>query len=206
MASTRLSPERRRQLILEAARQAFTASGYEGASMRQIALDSGVTTPVLYDHFPSKAALYLHLLQEEADALVDVTAALRADGSLQEVIASGVEAFFAFVERRPQAWRLLTRDVPGDPEIAARHREAQRRGDRAIAQALARAPALSHALPGEDDVLTEGLAVAIRAMVNGLAGWWWDHPDVPRAAVVALVTDLLTHGLDGAAQQGRNSG
>jgi hypothetical protein len=39
------------------------------------------------------------------------------------------------------------------------------------------------------------LAVAVRSVVNGLASWWWDHRDTPRADVVAAAVDLLAHGV-----------
>ncbi len=163
--------------------------------MRRIAIDSGVTTPVLYDHFPSKRALYLHLLEQEANALVEVTASIPSRASVPETVATAVEAFFEFVHQRPHAWRLLMREVPADPEIAERHRELQQRGDRAIAEALTRSPS-----PGrrdsDDDPLQEAQAVAIRAMVNALASWWWDHPDVSQSDMVAVAVNMLARGVE----------
>lgn len=191
----RLAPQQRRAVILEAARRAFVSHGFEGASMRRIAGESGVTTPVLYDHFSSKRELYLHLLQEETHALVAVTDAIGTKDSTSETIGAAVEAFFGFVQQRPDAWRLLMRDLPGDPEIAQRHRELQQRGNRAIADVLERIPALAQAFRAEDPVLREARAVAIRSMVNGLAGWWWDHPDVPREDIVSLTASMLSGGV-----------
>lgn len=196
----RLSPEQRRAVILDAARRAFVAYGFEGASMRRIAGDSGVTTPVLYDHFPSKQALYLHLLEEEADALLETTEAIEPNDSVDESIATAVDAFFGFVQQRPVAWRLLMRNPPGDPEIAERHRELQQRGNQAIAHALERIPAFAPISGAVRTSLREARAVAVRAMVNGLASWWWDHPDIPQEDLASLATDILSRGVPGTFQ------
>lgn len=193
----RLSPGQRRAVILDAARQAFIVHGFEGASMRRIAGDSGVTTPVLYDHFPSKQALYLDLLEEEANALVEATDTIETNDSVDESIAAAVDAFFGLVQRRPIAWRLLMRNPPGDPVIAERHRELQQRGNQAIAHALERIPAFTPMSGAEDPSLREARAVAVRAMVNGLASWWWDHPDIPQEDLTSLAAAILNRGVPG---------
>jgi AcrR family transcriptional regulator len=192
-----LSPSRRRAVILDAAREVFARHGYQGASMRQIAAASGVTTPILYDHFVSKQALYVHLLESETNALIEATAGIAVpDNSREALLTAGAEAFFAFVEQHPSAWRMLFRDVPGDPQIAEKHRAMQRRGDRAIAELLTAIPgSRSRPTAHPDGVAFDMLAVAVRSVVNGLASWWWDHRDTPRADVVAAAVDLLAHGV-----------
>ena len=60
--STRRRPRRRpgevRELLVGAAREAFVDAGYQGASLRQIALKAGTTQAVLYRYFPSKSQLF----------------------------------------------------------------------------------------------------------------------------------------------------
>ena len=164
--------------------------------MRQIAAASGVTTPILYDHFASKQALYEHLLEDETNALIDATAGIAvSDHRDVALLTSGADAFFAFVEEHPNAWRMLFHDVPGEPEIAEKHRAMQRRGDQAIAEMLAAVPGLRLPTADADGVALVMLAAAVRSVVNGLASWWWDHRDTPRAEVVAVAVDLLSHGL-----------
>ncbi|MGO4373909.1 SMR family transporter [Paenibacillus sp. MCAF20] len=45
----------------------FTESGYEGASMSQIAKEVGIKTPSIYAHFKSKEQLFLGLMQQVID-------------------------------------------------------------------------------------------------------------------------------------------
>jgi AcrR family transcriptional regulator len=184
----RLSPTARRDVIREAACNAFAAHGYEGASMREIAMAAGVTTPVLYDHFRSKQALYIDVLTSETDALIALTDELDVQSGGQAALQAGVAAFFRFARSRPHAWRLLFRDVPGHPQVAQVHREQQRRGDQAVARAIARMRGRGSDTLAAADILQ---GVAVRSMVNGLAAWWWDHPDMESVELVTIVTDLL---------------
>ena len=58
-----LGPERRRPMVLDAALRLFTAAGYQGTSMEAIAEAAGVTKPVVYECYPSKAELFRALLE-----------------------------------------------------------------------------------------------------------------------------------------------
>jgi AcrR family transcriptional regulator len=99
--------ERRRQL-LDVALDAFASGGYHGTSMDDVAAAAGVTKPVLYQHFGSKRALYIELLNDVGGQLMDVIAkaAAEADGPHRQVEA-GFRAYFRYVEHREPAFRLL---------------------------------------------------------------------------------------------------
>ena len=58
----------------------FVSQGYHAAAMDEIAERAGVSKPVLYQHFPGKLELYLALLDESVDTLVEtVRDALRSN-------------------------------------------------------------------------------------------------------------------------------
>ena len=61
----RLDPEKRRA-ILDAAQNVFLASGFEGASMDEVARLAGVGKKTVYLHFGAKDALYETMLREHA--------------------------------------------------------------------------------------------------------------------------------------------
>jgi AcrR family transcriptional regulator len=54
----RRSPEEVRRLLLDSARATFAASGYAGASTREIADRAGVSEALLFRHFGTKAQLF----------------------------------------------------------------------------------------------------------------------------------------------------
>src|ERR1700680_4101376 len=77
---TRLPRLARRRQLLDAAMEVFVARGYHAAAMDEIAERAGVSKPVLYQHFPGKQELYLALLDESVDRLIEaVEAALRSN-------------------------------------------------------------------------------------------------------------------------------
>jgi TetR/AcrR family transcriptional regulator len=65
----------RRQLIVDAARRVFEASGLEGASIRAIAQEAGCTTGAIYPLFRSKEEIFAVVLGE---SLAAVTKQVRA--------------------------------------------------------------------------------------------------------------------------------
>lgn len=78
--STEESPESaKRRQILEGARQVFLASGFDGASMGEIAKAAGVSKGTLYVYFDSKESLFAALTTEEKQGLAEVLFKLDAD-------------------------------------------------------------------------------------------------------------------------------
>lgn len=192
----RLTRPERRVLIERAAAELFAARGYSGASIDEIARAAGVTKRVIYDHFDSKAALHNALLEGQADELIRYVSA-RHEPHLPagDRMASTVEAFYRFVEEHPFAWRMLFRDAPGDPSSAEVHRRVQERATRMIMGLLAADPHFRAAAAGRGPQWLEMTAELVKAALNGLAGWWYGHRDVPRQQIVAAALDLAWTGL-----------
>lgn len=191
----RLSAPARRELIARAASELFAERGYRGASIEEIARRSGVTPPVLYDHFASKQELYRVLLEAHFADLREVWqqnfVGLEPPS---ERIARSFDAWFAYVEQHPFAGRVLFRDT-SDPEISAIHAEVAA-GSRAAVMPLA------VSMPGllDGDEVTEAqlemLWVVLRGVLQGLAIWWTDNPGVPREQVVAMAMKALWTGFE----------
>ena len=77
--------DRKRAAILDAAVVEFRQSGYEATSMDRIAASAGVSKRTVYNHFPSKEALFAQILQQLWDRSVDgLDLAYRADQPLRE--------------------------------------------------------------------------------------------------------------------------
>jgi AcrR family transcriptional regulator len=117
----RLPAPRRRHQLLDVARELFAAGGFHATSMDEVAEAAGVTKPVLYQHFPSKRALYRELLEDVGRRLLaDITAATAPADSGRERVQNGFAAYFRFVFDNQSAFRLLFgASVRNDPEFAA---------------------------------------------------------------------------------------
>jgi AcrR family transcriptional regulator len=64
---TELSPRKREQ-ILQGARAAFNAHGFERATVDEVAARAGVSKATVYNHFKDKRALFLACFSGDADA------------------------------------------------------------------------------------------------------------------------------------------
>src|SRR5438067_5781917 len=119
--STRLPAPARRRQLLDVAETEFASRGYHRTSMNDIAEAAGVTKPVLYQHFPSKRALYRELLEDVgARLLADIAAATTPADTGRERVQNGMAAYFGFVTDNQPAFRLLFgASVRNDGEFAA---------------------------------------------------------------------------------------
>jgi AcrR family transcriptional regulator len=191
----RLPAGERRELIVDAALAEFAERGYEAASMGRIAAAAGVTRTVLYDHFPSKHALFVELLRGWQRALLShLEAALGGSGSMRSRMRGTFDAFFAFAEEHPVAWQLLFPDHPPlDPAAAAEMRRCRTESSRLLA-ALLVADARRAGLDPDSAVGRAVFAMHQEAL-HGAARWWRGHPEVPRAELVEAAMAALWSGL-----------
>jgi len=196
----RLSAAARRELIEEAATAVFAERGYQGASMDEIAQRSGVSAPVLYDHFASKLDLHRRLLERHFAGLQGVWRDHLPDGGPPtQRIAHAFDAWFAYVQSHPYAGRMLFRETTGDPEVDAVHREVAERSRAAVLPLLAREVGADAAAGSNAAAHADALAMSwevLRTAMQGLALWWYDHPHVPREQVVATAMNWLWIGLE----------
>ncbi|KZY47102.1 transcriptional regulator [Roseovarius sp. HI0049] len=101
-ARQRRLAESKRQIILDAAREAFAEDGLERASLRAIATKAGYTPAALYFHFPSKEAIYAELLRSSLLSLGESVAAAveGADTAEARFHAAGM-GFFGYYAKHP---------------------------------------------------------------------------------------------------------
>ena len=119
---TRMPREQRRAQLIDAASEVFTAKGYHAAAMDDIADVAGVSKPVLYQHFNSKLDLYLALLDQACDRLVELVAEALAstDDNSQRVVAT-MSAFYAMVSSERAEFRLIFEsDLTGEAAVDER--------------------------------------------------------------------------------------
>jgi hypothetical protein len=85
-----------------------------------------VTKPVLYDHFSSKQTLFLTVLESIRDGLIAKGRSIvEAGGDLEQRFRLSVDAFLEFVEREPEAARVLLTVPSGDAAAAKLSRKVQ---------------------------------------------------------------------------------
>lgn len=104
----------RRAEILAAAERIFVEHGYEGATIRKIADEVGLSSTALYMHFAEKGEILHEICREAFQALIDANATIseRPNDPVDRV-RQMLEAYVAFGFANPNAYRLayMTRPV-----------------------------------------------------------------------------------------------
>jgi AcrR family transcriptional regulator len=182
----RLTADARRRQLFDVALALFAEHGYAATTMDDIAEAAGVTKPLVYQHFESKRALYLELLDvfsyEMIDRIVQATAA--AEGPRQQV-ELGFAGYFELMVDNESAFRLLYgRDAPDDRELGA----ALHRVEEAIAEAID--PLIDAGLDPAHRLL---LAHAVVGMAEGASRHWLEsnrHPGAGSDAAAQPVVEI----------------
>ncbi len=193
----RLTAAARRELIELSAMEVFAERGYHGAAMDEIARRSGVTPPVIYDHFESKLALHRRLLERTRDELLAMWREnLGGGGTLEQQAARAFDAWSRYVEAHPFAPRMFFRETTGIPEVRRMHREISAKANDALAEILGGLPGAAH-LQAQGAPLAFAMASeVIRGGLTELAIWWSEHPDVPRDQIVATAMNTVWIGFE----------
>jgi AcrR family transcriptional regulator len=118
--SMRLPAQQRREQLLGVAVEVFAERGFHATSMDEVAEAAGVTKPVLYQHFPSKRALYRELLDDvDAQLVARLVTATASATTGRERVQEGFAEYFRFVATNQAAFRLLFgASVRNDAEFA----------------------------------------------------------------------------------------
>lgn len=94
----------------------FSATPYDKVLMEEVAQRAGVSRALLYQHFPSKQALFAAVYQQAADRLLEATR-LDPDATLAEQLAQGLDAHLDYFVANRHAVLAANRVLAGDPVI-----------------------------------------------------------------------------------------
>jgi AcrR family transcriptional regulator len=184
-------------LIERAATEVFAEHGYEAAAMDEIARRSGISVPVLYDHFRSKQDLHRRLLERHFAELRAIWREhMLRDDPPEQRLPRAFDAWFDYVQEHPYAWRMLFRDTSGDPEVQAIHREVAAQSRAALLPLLAREAGAERLAGAADEEALDMVWETLRGVLQGLAQWWYEHQHVPREQIVATAMNTLWLGFE----------
>jgi AcrR family transcriptional regulator len=179
----------RRGEILAAAERIFVEHGYEGATIRKIADEVGLSSTALYMHFADKGAILQEICRDAFGELIAATDALSTIDAPPEVrLRRMIEAYASFGFNYPNAYRLiyLTRPIEA------------REGAQSLAQELGAGLFTSFEAVVTETVAAgrmEGdpriIAQAIWASAHGVVSLMITKPYFPWAGRETLLTTTL---------------
>ena len=116
-SQTRIQREKTAQ-IFSAALSVFSAQGFRGATLDQIALQAGMSKPNLLYYFNSKEAIYTALLENLLQTWLDPLRELNDDGEPLKSILDYVRRKLAMSRDYPLESRLFANEIlQGAPRI-----------------------------------------------------------------------------------------
>ena len=193
VTSQRMPRDQRRAQLLSAAREVFVSQGYHSAAMDEIADRAGVSKPVLYQHFPGKLDLYVALLDDSSDVVIDaVRAALASTHDNKQRVAATMRAFYSYVANAEGAFRLVFEsDLTNEPLV-------KERLDRVTTQCAALIAEVIEEDTQLPSMQSHLLAVSLVGMGQVSARFWLNNPgDIAQDEAAALVAGLAWRGIGG---------
>jgi AcrR family transcriptional regulator len=188
LATTRLSKEARREQLLDTALEIVRAHGPDGLTLVTLAEAAGVSRPITYDHFGTRAglllALYRRLDERHRAALAEaLQTAPPTPGVLAHVLSA---AYFACATDIPE-FAAVSAALKGNPDMEATQHELLEGYTAVMATALA-----PHStLPSEALRLR---CVGVLGAAEAIAAELHQERTTSDEAVAAL-TDLILGGL-----------
>jgi len=190
---TRMTGKERREQLLDIGRSLFAQKGFDATSVEEIALNAGVSKPVVYEHFGGKEGLYAVVVDREMSKLLAaITGALTSTGSPRQLLERAAFALLDYVESSSDGFRILVRDSP----------VAQQTGSFASLISDA-ASQVEHIMVnqfkerGFDPKNAPMYAQMLVGMVALTGQWWLDARKPEKAVVAAHLVNLAYNGLSG---------
>jgi AcrR family transcriptional regulator len=182
----------RRESIARAAAGLFAQRGYAGTRLEDVAAAAQVTKPIVYRHFGSKKELYLALLAKHERDLPGFLEYMDNAPEPDRLVRAILERWLDYVRENQHAWSMLFRDRSGDDEIQTMRRRVSLRAREVMAAFISESS--TDALPPEQVEPTAELLVSGLA---GLALWWIDNPEAPKAVLVEVAARMSEPALRG---------
>ncbi len=97
--------------LLEIAARHIALHGFEGASLRKIAEEAGVTAAAIYRHYPGgKSDLYTATLGLVSDTVTSLVSTNSAESSAAEQVISQCDMMWQFFDEHPNVASMIVRE------------------------------------------------------------------------------------------------
>jgi len=183
---TRLSPEQRREQLLELGLRLFSGTTIDEISIDRLSEEAGISRGLIYHYFGSKQGFREAVVQRAADDLIAQTEPPEGDDPIAKLLAS-LTAYVDYVIANYEGYRSLVLAAAGGNEAVRAIYENARASmiDRTFVTA------------GVETMLQD--TPATRLVVRGWVAFvedtvlaWCDKPDgVTRDELAKIVTDAL---------------
>lgn len=189
----RMSGRERREQLIGVGRSLFADKGFEGTTVEEIAHRSGVSKPVVYEHFGGKEGLYAVVVDREIQRLLHaITSALTSSQSSHELLEAAAVALLDYIEESTDGFRILVRDSPPGQATGS---FASLISD--IATQVEHIMVAQFKARRLDPKAAPMYAQMLVGMVALTGQWWLENPKFKKHDVAAHLVNLAWNGLTG---------
>lgn len=169
--------------ILDAAEALFAERGYAGTSLRDVAARVELRIPSLYNHFPSKDALYAAVLARGIGPVLELLAEFAGRSAAERDSAALIERVMAVLRRHPNLPRLIQHEtLTGGAHLTPMLRQW-------IEPVFGRAGEMADSAPGAGRWSAEERPLVVIAVYNVLVGYFTFAPLYEQLEGVDLLDD-----------------
>lgn len=187
----RMPRAQRRSQLLSVSTEVFARQGYHATSMDNIALEAGVSKPILYQHFESKHELFTTIMDSAIEELAErLTTTLETVDSREDRVHQSFYGYFEFVKENRSAFIVMSRT---SSELS----DARTRWNRAVDTYV---EIISESIRDRNnlgDVQAYVMGRAIAGMAEQASQVCIDYDDVDVEEVARLTAKMAFEGLSG---------
>ncbi|MBL9096283.1 MAG: TetR/AcrR family transcriptional regulator [Alphaproteobacteria bacterium] len=159
----RLSPEVRRELILDETARLVVQGGVSAVSMERLGRDAGISKALVYNYFPNRTDLLSELLKREIRQFQqEGRAAVEASTSFEDMVRRTSRAYLEHVKARG----VLIQRLMHEPSVAASISDIDSRDRTITTRFLAKQISKKYDIPSDIAAITTELLMG----VTGAAG------------------------------------
>lgn len=189
------SGHQRRAEILEAAERIFVAEGYEGATIRKIADEVGVSSTALYMHFPDKS----RILQEISDRALKLLLERNLEISAKPLdpvtrVRQMLEAYIRWGLAHPNAYQLVYSAPRPTSACADDMRDISTHAYDIFVDVVREIAAAGRLRAGTPDSVAQSLWMSCHGVVT-LLTVRRDFPWAPQEELIGVTLDTVVAGM-----------
>jgi AcrR family transcriptional regulator len=185
-----MTGKERREQLLDIGRRVFAERGLDGVSIEEIAVQAGVSKPVVYEHFGSKEGLYAVVVDREVERFLQMaTDVLNGEDTIDKFEVAAV-TLLRYIEDNSDGFRILVRDSPlpsGSGRFGSLISDIASQVEYILADVFKER--------GYDPKLAPMYAQMLVGMVTFAGQWWLDVRKPKLEEMAAHLVNLAWNGL-----------
>jgi TetR/AcrR family transcriptional regulator, fatty acid biosynthesis regulator len=181
---SRLDPQARKDLILDAAAQVVTREGLAAVSMERLGREAGVSKGLVYNYFPNRTLLLQSLLlRENRDYDRQQREAAQGASDIETMVRVTTRMYLEHIAEKG----ILIQRLVSEPSVGAATSELEETGRRQAMDYLTTRLNLEHPLPPA----IASLMVELTLGLTGAGGAYLDRQGCDLALLEDMLVDMI---------------